>query len=60
MSHWQLNKIEIKNGTKVTLKISPNFVSDSNDENIFPHKLLLINALVSKHHKAFAKVHHLI
>ena len=38
----------------VTLKISSNFVGDSNDENNFPHKLLLTNTQVSKLRKAFA------
>ena len=45
LSYSQLNKLklEIKNGNKVTLKISSNVVGDSNDENNFPHKLLLTN-----------------
>ena len=42
------------NGMGVTLKISSNVVGDSNDENNFPHKLLLTNAQVSKIRKAFA------
>ena len=52
----QLNKIksEIKSGAEVTMKISANVVGDSNDENNFPHKLLLTNAQVSKLCKAFA------
>ena len=35
LSNLQLNKLklEIKTGTEVTLKHSPNVVSDSNDEN---------------------------
>ena len=44
----------MKNGTEITLKISSNVVSDSNDENNFPHKLLLTNTQVLKLHKAFA------
>ena len=50
MSTSQLNKLKsgIKNGTEVTLKISPNVVGDSNDENNFLHKLLLTNTQVSK------------
>ena len=36
------------------LKISSNFVSDSNDEYNFPHNLLLTNTQVSKLCKAFA------
>ena len=36
------------------MKLSSNDVGDPNDENNFLHKLLLINAQVSKLHKAFA------
>ena len=36
------------------MKISSNIVGDSNDENNFSHKLLLINTQVSKFCKAFA------
>ena len=52
----QLNKLKlgIENCTEVTLKVSSNIVSDSNDENNFPHKLLLTNTQVSKLPKAFA------
>ena len=55
-SNSQFNKLKsgIKNGTKVTLKISSNVVGDSNDENSFHHKLLLTNTQVSKLRKAFA------
>ena len=55
LSNSQLNKLKsgIKNGTKVTLKISSNIVGDSNDENNFPHELLLTNKQVSKLRKAF-------
>ena len=50
MSNLQLNKLklEIKNGTEVTLKISSNVVGDPNYESNFPHKLLLTNTQVSK------------
>ena len=34
--------------------LSSNVVGDSNDENNFPHKLLLTNAQVSRRCKAFA------
>ena len=56
LSNSQLNKLkpEIKNGTEVTLKLSSNVAGDSNDENNFPHKLLLTNTRVSKLRKAFA------
>ena len=39
LSNLQLNKLKsgIKNGTKVTVKISSNVLVDSNDENNFPH-----------------------
>ena len=52
----QLNKLKswIKNNTKLTLKISSNVVVGSNDENNFPHKLLLTNTQVSKLRKASA------
>ena len=55
LSHSQLNKLKygIKYDTEVTLKLSSNFVGDSNDENNFPHKLLLTNTQISKLHKAF-------
>ena len=56
LSNLQLNKLksEIKNGTEVILKVSSNIVGDSNEENNFPHKLLLTNTQVSKLCKAFA------
>ena len=45
LSNSQLNKLKsrIKNGTKVILKLSSNVIGDSNNENNFPHKLLLTN-----------------
>ena len=46
-------KSGIKNDTEVTMKLSSYVVSDSNDENNFPHKLLLTNE-VSRLHKHFA------
>ena len=51
-----LNKLKsgIKNGTEVTLKISSNVVGDSNDENSFPHELLLTNTQVLKLCKDFS------
>ena len=54
LSHSQINKLksEIKNGTEVTLKFSSNVVGDSNNENNFPHKLLLTNTHVLRLHKA--------
>ena len=55
-SNSQLNKLipAIKIGTEVTLNSSSNVVGDSNDENNFPHKLLLTNTQVPRLHKAFA------
>ena len=52
----QLNKLKsgIKNGTEATLEISSDVVGDSNDENNFPHKLLLTNTQVLRLRKAFA------
>ena len=51
----QLNKLiwGIQNGIDVTLKISSNVVGDFNDENNFPHELLLTNMQVSRFHKDF-------
>ena len=55
LSSSQFNKLKsgIKNGTEVTLKISLNVVGESNDENSFPHKLLLTNTQFLKIRKAF-------
>ena len=41
LSNSQLNKLKssIKSGTAVTLSLSWNIISDSNDDNNFPHKL---------------------
>ena len=58
MSNLQLYKLklEIKNGTEVILKLSSYVVSDSNDENNFPHKLLLTNTQISRFVKLFQMV----
>ena len=49
----KLNKLKlgIKNGTEVTLKISLNVFGDSNNENNFPHKLLLNTTQFSRFNK---------
>ena len=44
----------MKNGTEVTLKLSSHVLGDFNDENNFPHKLLLTNTQVPRLRKAFA------
>ena len=56
MSNSQLSKLKsgMTNGTEVTFKLSSNGVGDSNDENNFPHKLLLTNTQVSRLLKTFA------
>ena len=56
LSNSELNKFKsgINNGTELTLKISLNFVGDSNDKNDFPHKLLSSNTQFSKLGKSFA------
>ena len=56
LSNSQINKLKsgIKNGTEITLKLSSNFVGDSNDKNNFPHNLLLTNTQALNLHKAFA------
>ena len=55
LSNSQLNKLKsgMEYGTKVTLKLSSNVVGGSNDENNFPHKLLLTNTHISRLRKAF-------
>ena len=62
LSNSQINKLKLglKNGTKVTLKISSIVVGDSNYENNFPRNILLPNTQVSKPRKGFANVHQLI
>ena len=54
--HSQLHKLKsgITNGTHLTLKLSSNIVGSFNDENNFPHKLLLSHIQASKLRKAFA------
>ena len=57
LSNSQLNKLKsgIKNGTEINSKLLSNVVGDSNDENIFPHKLLLLtNTQGLRLRKAFA------
>ena len=53
LSNLQLKKLKsgIKIGTEVTLNISSNVAGDSNDENNFPHKLLLTNTQAVMVHK---------
>ena len=55
MSISQLTKWKLKNGTEVTFKLSSDVAGDSNDENNYPHKLLLTNTQVSELCKAFWK-----
>ena len=58
LSNSQLNKLKssIKNETDVVLRILPNMVSNSNDDNTnFAHELLLTNRQVANIRKAFAK-----
>ena len=52
-SQFYKSKSGTKNGTEVTFKISSNVVGGSNDENNFPHELLLTNKQVSKLRKTF-------
>ena len=47
-------KSGMKNGTKVTLNVSPNVIGDSNDETNFLHKLLLTDTQVPRLRKALA------
>ena len=43
LSNFQLNKLKsaIKNETEEVLRLSPNMIGDSNDEDNVPHELLL-------------------
>ena len=54
LSNSQLNKLKssIKNETEVVLRLSSNMIGDN--ENNFPHKLLLPNRQVANLCKAFA------
>ena len=58
----QIKKLKsgITNNTEVTLKISYNVIGHSNDENNFPHKLLLTNTEVSRFVKLFQVILQLI
>ena len=55
-SNLKINKLNsvIKNRNEVTLNLSSNVISNSNNETNFPHKLLLTNTQVSKPCKVFA------
>ena len=48
LSNSKLNKLksEIKNSSELALNLSSNAIGNSNFENIFPHKLLVINTQV--------------
>ena len=56
LSNSRINELKagIQNGTEVTLKLPSNNIGDSNDDNNFPHKLLLTNTQVLRFRKAFA------
>ena len=56
LSNSQLSKLKstIKNEGDLVLRLSPNMISESNDESNFPHKLLLTNRQVLNIRKAFA------
>ena len=56
LSNLQINKLKsvIKNGTKVTLKLSWNIVGENNDDISFWPKILLTDTQLSKLCKAFA------
>ena len=57
LSNSQLNKLKsaIKNETDAVLKLSSNIIGNSDHENNFPDKLLLINRQVANLRRAFAK-----
>ena len=47
-------KSAIKNETDVVIRLSPKMIGDSDDENNFPHELLLTDRQVSSIRKAFS------
>ena len=55
LSNLQLNKLKsaIKNGTDVVLRLSSNIVGNLDDQDNFPHKLLLTNRQTLSLRKAF-------
>ena len=55
LSNSQLNKLKsaIKNKTDVILRLPSNMVGNSNNDSIFPHKLLLTNREILSLRKAF-------
>ena len=56
LTNSQLNKLKsaIKNGIDVVIRLSPSMIVDSNDEDNFPHELLLTDRQVFSIRKAFA------
>ena len=56
LSNSYLSKLKsvTKNGIKITLKFFSDVAGNYNDENNFPHKLLLTNTQVLKFRKAFS------
>ena len=56
LSNSQFNKLKsaIKNDTDVVLRLSSNMIGNSEDENNFPHKLLLTKRKVLNLRKPFA------
>ena len=62
LSNSQLNKLKsgIKNGTKVTLNLRSNVISDSNDKTKFLYKLILFDTQVPRLRKVLQMFHQLI
>ena len=56
LSNLQLNKLKSgrNKGLGVTLNLSSNVISDSNDKTNIPHKLLLTDTQVLRIYQAFA------
>ena len=56
LPHSQFNKQKsgIKDSQEVTLKIQSNNIGNYNNENHFPHNLLLTNTQVSRLRKVFS------
>ena len=55
LSNSQLSKLKSAiNETDVVIRLSPKMIGDSDDENNFPHELLLTDRQVSSIRKAFS------
>ena len=59
LSNSQLNKLKsaIRNESEIALRLSSNMIGNSDDQNNFPHQLLLNNRQVSNLRKPLQIIH---